>query len=313
MRGENMYWKIAGAPGAWGVEDANNPNNPSYKRVLSDASLAGYRGIELGPYGYLPQDTDVLKTDLEKNKLTIVAGTLYDDLVSDENFESIIEKTKITCELISKLPKPDQLEGQRYESPYLVVIDAVNKTRDSFAGHPDEAVRLDSENRKRLISHIRTIGEIAKSYGIRAVVHPHAGGYIEFADEIDYVMENLNSDEIGLCLDTGHLFYSKMSPGEWIKKYADRLDYVHFKDVQLEIYEEVLSTYTGFFEGCEKGVMCPIGAGCVEYNEVKEALVEIGYKGWITIEQERDPLLADGSLEDAKESIKFLNQHGYNL
>lgn len=308
-----MFWKIAGAPGAWGVEDPKNPNNPPYERVLSDASLAGYRGIELGPYGYLPQDINVLRKELEKYKLTIVAGTLYDDLLSEKNFETVIEKTKITCELLSKLPKPDQIEGQRYETPYLVVIDAVNKVRNPFAGHPDEAVRLDKRSRERLIDHLRMVGKIAKSYGIRAVVHPHAGGYIEFADEIDYVMENLNSDEIGLCLDTGHLFYSKMSPDGWIKKYSDRLDYVHFKDVHLETYEEVLASYTGFFEGCQKGVMCPIGAGIVGYEAIKKALTEIEYKGWITIEQERDPLLADGSLGDAKKSIDFLNQHGYNL
>jgi len=308
-----MLWKIAGAPGAWGVEDSKNPNNPPYERVLSDASLAGYRGIELGPYGYLPQDINVLKKELEKHKLTIVAGTIYEDLLSEKNFETVIEKTKVTCELLSKLPKPSQIEGQRYETPYLVVIDAVNKIRDPFAGHPNEAVRLDNKNRERLIDHLRIVGEIAKSYGVRAVVHPHAGGYIEFADEIDYVMENLNSEEIGLCLDTGHLFYSKMSPDGWIKKYSDRLDYVHFKDVHLETYEKVLASYTGFFEGCEKGVMCPIGSGTVKYKAIKEALIEIGYKGWITIEQERDPLLADGSLGDAKKSINFLNQHGYNL
>jgi inosose dehydratase len=308
-----MFWKIAGAPGAWGVEDPKNIKNPPYERVLSDASLAGYRGIELGPFGYLPQDDNILKEELEKYKLTIVAGTIYDDLLSEENFETVIEKTKITCDLLSKLPKPTQINGQRYETPYLVVIDAVNKIRNPFAGHPDEAVRLDKENQERLINHLRIVGEIAKSYGIRAVVHPHAGGYIEFSDEIDFIMENLSSEEIGLCLDTGHLFYSKMSPDKWIKKYSDRLDYVHFKDVHLETYEKVLASYTGFFEGCEKGVMCPIGDGAVGYKDIKDALTEIGYKGWITIEQERDPLLADGSLDDAKKSISFLNQNGYNL
>lgn len=308
-----MFWKIAGAPGAWGVEDPKNPNNPPYERVLLDASLAGYKGIELGPYGYLPKDIDVLKKELKKYKLTIVAGTLYDDLICEENFKTIKEKTKMICELLSKLPKSDQIKGQRYKTPYLVVIDAVNKVRNPFAGHPEEAVRLDKKRQKKLIDHLRIIGAIAKSYGIRAVVHPHAGGYIEFADEIDYIMENLDSEEIGLCLDTGHLFYSKMSPEKWIKKYSDRLDYVHFKDIHLKTYNQVLTDYTGFFEGCEKGVMCPIGTGAIKYESVKEALIEIGYKGWITIEQERDPLLADGSLDDAKKSINFLNHHGYNL
>ncbi len=308
-----MNWKIAGAPGAWGIEDVNNPNNPPYEKVLGDAALAGYKGIELGPYGYLPQDINTLQEALEKRKLTIVAGTIYDDLVSEANMEKVIEKTHITCGLLSKLPKPEQVEGQRYETPYLVVIDAVNEQRDTVAGHPEEAERLDDENWGRLVEHIKAISLVAKSYDVRVVIHPHAGGSIEFADEIDRMMNDLSSEEVGLCLDTGHLYYSKMQPHEWLKKYAHRLDYVHFKDINQDVYEQVIGSHTGFFKGCEQGVMCPIGSGSVDYEKVKEALMAINYNGWITIEQERDPLLADGSLEDARKSIAYLNDRGYGL
>jgi inosose dehydratase len=305
-----MSYKVAGAPGAWGIENTTNPNNPSWERVLDEIASSGYKGLELGPYGYLPQDTEVLLAELDKRNLQIVAGTIYDNLVSETNFEAVLQKTHKTCAILSKLPKAEMIQGQRFTPPYLVVIDEVNEVRSPLAGHKTEAIRLNEEDRERLINHIKIIADIATSYGIRPVLHPHAGGYIEFEDEIDGMMTALPS-EIGLCLDTGHLYYSGMNPTLWLEKYKERLDYVHFKDIHKETYEKVMKENIGFFEGCSIGVMCPIGKGVVDYKEVKATLDRIGYKGWITIEQERDPKDCDGSMKDAIESLKYLSQQGY--
>lgn len=305
-----MAYKIAGAAGAWGVEDTRNPNNPHWERVLEEIAEAGYKGLELGPYGYLPQDVTILTKALEKRNLEIVAGTIYDNLVSDSNFESVIAKTKVTCDLLSKLPKAASIKGQLYAPPYLVIIDAVNEVRSPVAGLSKEAIRLTVKQQARLVHHINAIGAIAKSYGIRPVLHPHAGGYIEFEDEIEAMMASLSRD-VGLCLDTGHLYYSCMDPANWLEKYASRLDYVHFKDIDLPVYNKVISNRIGFFEGCGLGVMCPIGKGTVDYKAIKETLDRIGYQGWITIEQERDPKDCDGSLGDATESLSYLNKQGY--
>ena len=36
-----------------------------------------------------------------------------------------------------------------------------------------------------------------------------------------------------------------MDPAEYLKKYASRLDYVHFKDVNEKVYREVLNEHKG--------------------------------------------------------------------
>ncbi len=54
---------------------------------------AGYKGIELGPYGYLPQDAKVLQEALNQRELCIVAGTLYDDLVNPKNLDQLVKNT----------------------------------------------------------------------------------------------------------------------------------------------------------------------------------------------------------------------------
>lgn len=163
------------------------------------------------------------------------------------------------------------------------------------------------------MGNVRAVCERAAKYGARAVIHPHAGGYIEFADEIEALVRDIPYEVAGLCIDTGHCYYSKMDPAETLKKYADRLDYVHFKDVNERVYQEVLSERIRFFDACGKGVMCPIGTGCLDYPGIKAALEEIGYSGYITIEQERDPRNSDASLRDVKASVEYLKSVGYQI
>lgn len=304
--------KITGAPCCWGVEDPKNPFNPSWKQVLDEAALSGYTGLELGPYGYMPLDIDVLQEELKKRNLNIVAGTMYDNLSSNDNLDYLIQKTHDICKLISKLDQKKSENNLKYEPPYLVVIDEVNPIRSKTSGLYDEGERLDETSWNRMMYNITEICKIAwNQYGIRPVLHPHAGGYIEFEDEIKKALENLDENLIGLCLDTGHSYYSGMDPLEWLEKYYDRLDYIHFKDINLEVYKRETKKHTGFFESCALGVMCPIGQGIIDYKSIYNFLRKKEYQGYITIEQERDPKDSDTSLMDVKQSVDYLKAIGY--
>ena len=308
-----MTMSICGAPCCWGVDDVKNPYLPDWHTVLKEAGLAGYRAIELGPYGYLPIDIEAVSAELKKNNLAIVAGTIFNDLLSEDNYADVLRQTDDICSLITKLPPLPRYEGQHFPTPYMTVMDWGHDERDYNAGHPDRAPRLSREDWQRMMDHIIGISKRAASYGVRAVIHPHAGGYIEFADEIEALLRDVPYETAGLCLDTGHLYYSGMDPVEWLKKCADRLDYVHFKDVNEAVYKQVLSEHIRFFEGCGKGSMCPIGKGCLDYPGIKRALEEIGYSGYITIEQERDPRNVATSLRDVKESVTYLKSVGYQI
>ena len=88
-----MTIHIANAPCSWGVDDPKNPHLPPYEKVLKEAAQAGYPAIELGPWGYLPTDPARLTQELNQYGLTIVAGTIFDDLVSEANFPAMVELT----------------------------------------------------------------------------------------------------------------------------------------------------------------------------------------------------------------------------
>ena len=177
------------------------------------------------------------------------------------------------CRLITdpKLPVLRTHDGQKFPTPYMTVMDWGHDERDYAAGHPDTAPRLSDEEWARFMGNVRAVCERANKWGVRPVIHPHAGGYIEFADEIAKVVRDIPYEVAGLCLDTGHLYYS------------------------------------------HKGAMCPIGTGSLDYPAIKQALADIGYAGYITIEQERDPRNSDTSLRDVKASVDYLKSVGYEI
>ncbi|WP_338787113.1 sugar phosphate isomerase/epimerase family protein [Metabacillus sp. FJAT-53654] len=307
-----MSIKISGAPCCWGVDDPKNPFLPPWEKVLQEASQAGYKGIELGPYGYMPMDIKRVQAELTKNNLNIIAGTIFDDLVSENNLEKLLSQVDDICSLVTKLPKSPMEEGNRFSPPYLVIIDWGHDERDFNAGHPDRAKRLSTQKWNNMMNHIRILSERAwNKFGVRPVIHPHAGGYIEYEDEIKKLIKDIPYEIAGLCLDTGHLYYSKMDPVQWLRDYSDRLDYIHFKDIDLDIYHQVMGERIRFFDACARGVMCPIGQGIIDYNAIYHLLKEINYRGYITIEQERDPRNSNTSLRDVKQSVDYLKRVGY--
>lgn len=299
-----MSIRFASAPCSWGVEDPQNPYIPTWERVLDEAAQAGYEGMELGPYGYFPMDPDVLGPALQKRGLTIIGGTLFDDFTQAANLPVLVQKAEDICKQLAGLPKIKPEPGRNFAPPHLVIIDIIKPARSPYAGNPAKAPRLSEADWQTMIHNIVTVAKLAwEKYQVRPVVHPHAGGYIEFADEIEKFLRDVPYETAGLTLDTGHLFYSQMDPVTWLRDKYDRIDFIHFKDIDQAVYQRVIAEETDFFDACAQKVMCPIGKGVVDYGSVGRFLKEVGYQGWITLEQERDPRDSDTSLKDIKESL----------
>lgn len=307
-----MTITVTTAPCCWGVDDVKNPNLSAWTRVLDEAGAAGYGGLELGPYGYMPLDLPLVGEALTARGLHIVAGTIFDDLVTPARRGDLIRQTREICGLIARLPAPARAPGQRYPAPYLTVMDWGHDERDFAAGHPDRAPRLSPEAWAGMMASIRAIAEVARDeFGVRAVVHPHAGGHIEFEDEIDRLAGDVPADLAGLCIDTGHSYYAGMDPLGAMRRYWDRIDYIHFKDIDRAVFDRVMGKRIRFFQACAEGVMCPIGRGVIDYPAIRAFLSERGFAGFVTVEQERDPLNAGGSLADVKASRDYLKSVGF--
>lgn len=292
------------------MDDHANPFLPLWHKVLTEAAQAGYPSIELGPWDYLPTDAAELTRQLDAHQLSLVAGTIFDDLVSEAHFPTLVTLTHNLCRTLSSVPVATKTPGA--SAPYLVIIDFGNPERAKYAGRSEKAPRLSAEDWQRMMQHITLLSEIARQeYGVRLVIHPHAGGCIEFADELAQLVSDIPHQVAGSCLDTDHLYYAGMDPVASLEQYWDRIDYLHLKDVSQPVWRDALSQGLDFFTACAQGVMCPLGQGAIDYPAVRSLLTERYYQGWITIEQERDPRHADTSLQDVKASLDYLRSIGF--
>src|SRR5690606_16536522 len=166
-----MHITVTTAPCCWGVDDVANPNLPAWTRVLDEAAAAGYGGLELGPYGYVPLDLPVVTEALTTRGLYIVAGTIFDDLVTGTRRGDLLRQTREICPLITRLPAPSRAPEQRHSAPYLTVMDWGHDERDFAAGHADRAPRLGPGAWAGMMATIRAIATVARDeFGVRAVV-----------------------------------------------------------------------------------------------------------------------------------------------
>jgi inosose dehydratase len=291
-----VAYRLANAPCSWGVDFADRPENPDWRRVLDEAAAAGFTAIDLGPVGYFPTDPLQLSDELARRGLALSAGGLFDPLTDPTTFPAVVEKTRRTCQILRALG-----------APRLVIIDCVSDARGRTAGRSAVAPRLDATDWKAMMSRITEIARIARDdYGVRSTLHAHAGCYIEFEDELDRAMADLPEDLVGLCIDTGHAAYAGADPIALIRRYARRIGHMHLKNIDGTVHANATKEGVDFFSAIAHGVFCPLGRGVVDFVAVRDALAEIGYPGVAVVEQDVDPSGDSSPLENAKESFAFL-------
>lgn len=286
-----MTIKLATGPVTWGVDFADTPTNPPWLQVLNEIAESGLPAMELGPVGYLPEDPDTVRELLAERNLLSAGSFVFDDLHDPEARERLIDITNRACRLIAA-------SG----GTILSLIDKPDDVRAATAGRPNAAPRLDDVRWQAMLDQIRALADVARQHGVRPVVHPHAGGYIEFEDEIERLVGDTDLD---LCLDTGHLAYARVDPVAALQRYADRLGHVHFKDLRSDVLARIDVEHLTFWEAINADIFCPVGEGMVDIAAVLDTLDGIGYNGFATIEQDRVPGRG-APLEDLRKSVSMI-------
>jgi inosose dehydratase len=293
-------WPIATAPGAWGIEPPPLPDYPPWERVLDEIAQAGFDGTELGPYGYLPTEVDVLRAALEERALNIPGCFVMEAFERREDWPRIEQMAERTCALAAGAG-----------GKVLIAIDGLAPERSATAGRSDDARRLDAAGWETLVEGVRRTAAIAAEHGMRVAFHPHGGTYVEFLDEIDAIAEALAPDGHGLCVDTGHSVYAGVDPVALVRRHPGKIAHVHLKDLHADRLAAATAAERTFEQGVADGVFCALGAGTVDLDGFGAALREIGYDGWCTFEQDRVVELIDEALAESRASLEHVRALGY--
>jgi inosose dehydratase len=276
--------ELAGGPVSWGVDFADAPDNPPAEVVLHALAAAGLRWIELGPVGYLAPDA------LSSRGLSAVGTFVFEDFHAAA--DAALLATEAALEAITAAG-----------GSLLILIDRPSPARAATAGRSDRAPRLDAGSWSRMLDLLQTAADRAAARGVRAVVHPHAGGYIEFEDEIDRMLAETGH---GHCLDTGHALYAGSDPVALLTRHADRIEHLHLKDVAAGVRARGLD----FWDAVTAGIFCPVGDGLLDLPALRDTLTTTGYSGFATIEQDRRPDTAGDPADDLARSVTRLRALG---
>ncbi|MEL0122238.1 MAG: TIM barrel protein [Paracoccaceae bacterium] len=296
-----MSIKIGNAPCSWGIELADDPRNPSWRSVLSDCAEAGYKGIALGPVGFMPEDPIRLSEALDEFGLELIGGVVFRAFHDVDQWEDVLDGAKRTCAAL-----------KAHGAKHFVLIDSISPRRAPTAGRASEAEQMDKSEwtayRDRLV-HVARMG--AEEYGLIPELHPHAGGFMDFQPEVERFLAEVDSDVVKLCLDTGHCTYAGFDPVAFMRRHMERITYVHFKSTDPKVKAQVIENRTGFYDACGQGIFCTLEQGEVDLAAVRDLLLSSRFEGWCTVEQDCDPTLNPDSLGDARKNREYLERIGF--
>ncbi len=288
--------KLAIAPIGWTNDDMPELGaENTFQQIVSEMALAGFTGSEVG--SKYPRDPVVLKPMLDIRGIQICnawfstffangdKAKTIDEFINHRDFLHAMGAKVIGCSEQSKSIQGTTLSVLE-EKPYFT----------------DEEWRLTVEGYNEL-------AKLAAEKGMQVCLHHHMGTAIQTTEEIDRFMASTNQD-VFLLFDTGHAYYSEGSQAKMLailEKYLPRINHVHLKDVRDEVVAQVKSQKLSFLDGVKKGTFTVPGDGVIDFMPVFKILDEAGYKGWMVVEAEQDPALAN-PFEYAVKARKYIRE-----
>jgi inosose dehydratase len=269
---ERSSSRLASAPVTWGVWERTIDRDDLVPAValLATVEELGYRGIELGPPGYLGEA-------LAASGLDLVGGFAPLHFADADAFAADVP--------VWLDPIVEVLAATGRRGP-VVLADAETDERLAAAGRPDEQRRtaLSGDPLARALERVEEAAERCRARGVDVVFHHHAATYVETPEEIATF---LAGTDVAICFDTGHAVVGGGDPLEVARLCGDRIRHLHLKDVDEALLARVRSGELGLEQAWDEGLFCPFGQGVVDFAAVL-ALPELqGFDGWIVLEQDR--------------------------
>jgi inosose dehydratase len=297
--------RVGNAPVSWGIfEVAGLSADLPYPKVMDEIASAGYEGTELGPWGYYPTDAVRLREELRKRGLALASAFCPVDLTDRAHHPAATAEVLRVADLLQALGTSE-----------VILADPQRPDRALVAGRAGPRDELSPAQWQALSAGLNEIGARLADRGMRAVFHHHVATYVETAAEIDRLLETAQPELMGLCLDTGHAAFGGADPVEILRRWGDRVRYVHLKDVDPSSLTRAREDQLDYETGVRRGVFCPLGQGMVDFAGVFGLLQRHRYDGWLIVEQ--DVIVDDGTgtgaatsppSETARQSLEFVKR-----
>ena len=284
--------KLGIAPIAWTNDDMPDLGaENTFEQCISEMALAGFTGCEVG--NKYPKDTAVLKKALDLRGMQICNAWFSTFLTTkpyEETEKEFIKHITFLKEMGAKVVGISE-QGHSIQGTDLSIFD------DKYV--------MNDEEWDLLCTGVNKLGKVAKDMGITLTFHHHMGTVVQTAAEIDRLMENTDPEYFNLLFDSGHLAYCGEDYMYILKKYINRIKHVHLKDIRPDVVAEVKANGLSFLQGVRKGTFTVPGDGVIDFAPIFDVLAENNYEGYVLVEAEQDPAIAN-PFEYALKARKYI-------
>jgi inosose dehydratase len=277
---------IGNAPCSWGITYPDGNPLP-WQRYLDEVAAAGYRGTELGPFGYLPKDAGLLRDELAQRDLTLIGATHVHSFSDPTSGPRLMATLDDLARLLSGL-------GARH----LVIMD---ESEDYPSGREGA---LDAAGWDAAMAMIRDAQSLVEGgHGLRLSFHPHVLTAVEYEAQIDRMLDETAVD---LCFDTGHHAFRDQDALAYMERVHDRIAYMHLKNVDRAVRARVSEGTLAAADAYAAGIMCPLPDGVVDIRAAVRLLEDRGFDGPVVVEQDMAETAAESPLELARRNLDYL-------
>jgi inosose dehydratase len=284
--------RLGSCPDSWGVWFPDDPAQTPWQRFLDELAEADYRWLELGPYGYLPTDPARLREEVDRRGLRVSGQAVFGALHDPDRWQGDLRDARRVAELVTAMG-----------ASHVVLLPA-----DAGPNPPE----LDPDQWRTLVDRTMELGRILKEeHGVAAVFHPHADSHVGIQPQIERFLDETDPASVNLCLDTGHVAYYQGDNLELIRKYPDRIGYLHLKQADPAVIEQVKTEGLRFAEAVRRGAMCEPPKG----EPAMEALLDavdrhLDRDLFAIVEQDLYPCDPDDPLPIATRTCMYFRQLG---
>ena len=255
------------------------------RQAIEDVSAVGFKGIQLRTSA-LPEFGDkpaALKELLAKHRVTMVAFSSGNVRI-DPQFEAEDIAT--------------HMKHARFVRDVGGLFLQLTDTRPKR-----ELVAADYQRLGRLMTEI---GKRTADIGIPVAYHNHMNNVGERPEEVDRVLDATDPRYVKVLLDIAHYQQGGGDPVRAVRKFSDRILFLHIKDVQ-----SPLPGNTG--DPMRSYRFVELGRGKVDIKSVFTALNEVKFRGWAIVELDAVPDKARTPKESAIIARTYLEKLGFTV
>ena len=272
-----IRWGVS--PIAWANDDMPElGGDTTLDQILTDVREVGFDGVELG--NKFPRDAATLKPIMARHELAIVGGWYSGNLLVRD----------ADAEIAAMADHLALLEAMG--SSVFILAETSNAVHSDRGSRLDRSPRLAAGDWTEFGRRLDAVAAHANARGMRFAYHHHLGTVVETHDDLDRFFA-VTGDHVGLVLDTGHALYGGIDPIAVIQTHPERVNHVHCKDIRRSRHTGFIAEAKSFLDGVVGGMFTTPGDGDYDYAPFMAALAGMEYSGWIVIEAEQDPAVAN--------------------